>query len=92
MLRFSFEVFGLVQGVCFRAETVNQAKSLGLKGWVRNTSRNTVEGVVEGPNDSAQKMKHWLCHTGSPQSRIERCEFSNESEISQFSFESFQQR
>ena len=41
---YSFEVFGIVQGVSFRKYTQQQALELGMRGWIRNTYRNTVEG------------------------------------------------
>lgn len=35
----AFEVYGIVQGVFFRAYTVDKARSLGLVGWVMNTPK-----------------------------------------------------
>ena len=43
-----FEVYGKVQGVFFRKYTQARAEELNLKGWIRNTSRRTVEGDIEG--------------------------------------------
>ena len=42
-----FEVHGRVQGVFFRACTQEKAKNLGLVGWVMNTPRDTVKGVIQ---------------------------------------------
>lgn len=50
-------VSGHVQGVGFRAFTQEQAKALGLTGWVRNRANGTVEAVIEGP---AEKVKALL--------------------------------
>ncbi|XP_065829516.1 acylphosphatase-2-like [Oscarella lobularis] len=72
----NFEVFGRVQGVFFRKNTQETARKLGLVGWVRNTEKGTVVGVIQGPNEKLQKMKTWLKEVGSPRSKIERCEFS----------------
>lgn len=33
--------------------------------------------------------KYWLHNTGSPSSRIEKADFKNEKEISQYSFSNF---
>jgi acylphosphatase len=41
-------VRGSVQGVGFRATTFDQARRLGLAGWVRNRVDGTVEVLAEG--------------------------------------------
>uniref|UniRef100_A0A131X918 Acylphosphatase n=1 Tax=Hyalomma excavatum TaxID=257692 RepID=A0A131X918_9ACAR len=84
-----FEVFGRVQGVFFRKCTKDQADSLGVRGWVRNTRKGTVEGVIQGSADKLNSMKHWLSKVGSPQSAIESCTFSNERTIDELEFEDF---
>ncbi|XP_037948649.1 acylphosphatase-2 isoform X2 [Teleopsis dalmanni] len=48
ILSCDFEVFGIVQGVSFRMYTERQAKSLGIRGWIMNTSYDTVKGQIEG--------------------------------------------
>ena len=42
-------VEGRVQGVGFRYFVSEKAKLMGLTGWVRNTYRNEVEVMAEGP-------------------------------------------
>ncbi|KAH8738810.1 hypothetical protein FG386_002265 [Cryptosporidium ryanae] len=56
--RCEFEVFGKVQGVCFRRYTYNKASELGVFGWCRNTSRDTVVGELEGPKNKVQEMHY----------------------------------
>ena len=82
-------IHGWVQGVYFRAFTRDQARSLGLTGWVRNRRDGAVEAYFEGEKEKVEKMVAW-CHQGSPPSRVEKVEVSFES----FSgtFESFQIR
>lgn len=41
-------IHGRVQGVWYRAWTVEMAQGLGLTGWVRNRTDGSVEAVVEG--------------------------------------------
>ena len=45
-------VSGSVQGVFFRYETRERARSRGLAGWVRNLPDGRVEAVFEGPDDA----------------------------------------
>ncbi|KAM7027853.1 acylphosphatase-2 isoform 2-T2 [Passerculus sandwichensis] len=87
-----YEVFGRVQGVCFRMYTEQEAKKLGVVGWVKNTSQGTVTGQVQGPEERVNEMKSWLSKVGSPSSRIDKTNFSNEKEISKLDFSDFNTR
>ncbi len=49
-------VSGRVQGVWFRAWTEQQARALGLDGWVRNRRDGTVEAVLSGAPEVIEKM------------------------------------
>ncbi|XP_021032486.1 acylphosphatase-2 [Mus caroli] len=84
-----YEVFGTVQGVCFRMYTEGEAKKRGLVGWVKNTSKGTVTGQVQGPEEKVDGMKSWLSKVGSPSSRIDRADFSNEKTISKLEYSDF---
>uniref|UniRef100_G3MR87 Acylphosphatase n=2 Tax=Amblyomma TaxID=6942 RepID=G3MR87_AMBMU len=85
----NFEVFGRVQGVFFRKCTKDKADSLGICGWVRNTRKGTVEGIIQGSTDKMDTMKHWLSNVGSPSSAIEKCTFTDEKNIDEAEFENF---
>ncbi|KAM5227682.1 acylphosphatase-2 [Ctenodactylus gundi] len=84
-----YEVFGRVQGVCFRMYTENEAKKIGVVGWVKNTSKGTVTGQVQGPEEKVNSMKSWLSKVGSPSSHIDRTNFSNEKNISKLEYSNF---
>ncbi|XP_066287647.1 acylphosphatase-2-like isoform X2 [Branchiostoma lanceolatum] len=84
-----FEVHGRVQGVCFRMYTEDEARKLGVVGWVRNTRQGTVDGQVQGPTDKVQRMQEWLSKKGSPSSRITKCNFKNERQVNQLDFKDF---
>ncbi|XP_053170898.1 acylphosphatase-2-like [Scomber japonicus] len=84
-----FEIFGNVQGVCFRMYTEEEGRSLGLSGWVKNTRQGSVIGQVQGPADRVSEMKYWLEHVGSPSSRIDRAVFSNQKDISKLELHGF---
>ncbi|XP_069925230.1 acylphosphatase-2 isoform X6 [Oryctolagus cuniculus] len=45
-------------GVCFRMYTEGEAKKIGVVGWVKNTSKGTVTGQVQGPEDKVNSI--WL--------------------------------
>lgn len=55
-------VHGRVQGVGFRYATSQEAKRLGLAGWVRNRQDGTVEILVEGEADTVDEMVDWASH------------------------------
>jgi acylphosphatase len=48
MISVHVRVSGMVQGVCYRAFTIDRAKALGVNGWVRNIPSGGVEAVLEG--------------------------------------------
>jgi len=58
-------ITGRVQGVCFRAWTIEQARELRLDGWVRNRRDGSVEAVFSGPRDAVGDMIH-RCWQGPP--------------------------
>ncbi len=79
-------VFGRVQGVFFRQWTVNQARSLGVSGWVRNVPDGTVEAMVMGDEGAVAKMIAAM-NQGPSQARVEDVAVENAEikEISGFS-------
>lgn len=89
LVSVDYEIFGDVQGVCFRMYTEDQGKNLGLSGWVKNTRQGTVIGQVQGPQEKVKQMKAWLSTVGSPSSRIDRAVFSNEKDISKLEIHGF---
>jgi acylphosphatase len=62
---------GRVQGVSFRFYALQQARKLGLVGWVRNLDNGDVELVAEGKLQSLQSLLNW-CEKGPPTARVER--------------------
>jgi len=52
-------IAGRVQGVFFRASTMDKARELGLAGWVRNNPDGSVEVVAEGPRDVVEELVAW---------------------------------
>ena len=63
MKRAHVHVHGSVQGVFFRVEARDRARSLWVSGWVRNLQDGAVEAVFEGPEDRVESMVEW-CRRG----------------------------
>jgi len=64
-----FIIRGKVQGVYFRKYTQNQARTLGLAGWVRNRADGSVECLAQGSLEKLSLFEKWLW-TGSPASLV----------------------
>ncbi len=70
MTRVELRIVGRVQGVFYRAGAQQQARALGLLGWVRNTSDGAVEAVAEGPRPQVEQFVAW-CRQGPVGSRVD---------------------
>jgi acylphosphatase len=62
-------ISGTVQGVWFRAWTVEEAQMRGLDGWVRNRRDGQVEAVFAGPAALVEEMLV-ACHEGPPAAEV----------------------
>lgn len=63
-------VTGKVQGVAFRSWVAEQAKSLGVNGWVRNVADGTVEVLAQGDEDAVHELRTRILG-GSSLARVE---------------------
>ena len=63
--RVQLRIKGRVQGVGFRFSAFDEARRLGLTGWVRNTHDGAVELVAEGDPQQLQRLVAWS-HAGPP--------------------------
>jgi acylphosphatase len=66
-------ISGRVQGVGFRAYTVDEAIARGLDGWVRNTPDGRVEAVFEGRPADVEAMIAW-CRRGPRAAKVSSIE------------------
>lgn len=64
---------GRVQGVWYRAWTVEEAGRHGLRGWVRNRHDGSVEALFCGPAAAVGQMIA-ACRRGPPAARVEAIE------------------
>ncbi|MGE5373921.1 MAG: acylphosphatase [Bacteroidota bacterium] len=77
-------VKGRVQGVGFRAHVEYSARQIGgLTGWVRNVGYETVEAVVEGKQDKAERLIEAL-RQGPRASRVDEARVEWETPTGEF--------
>ena len=65
IVRLHIVIEGIVQGVFYRASTIEESSKLGLTGWVKNCSDGRVEAVFEGEIDKIEQIIEW-CKKGPP--------------------------
>jgi acylphosphatase len=66
-------ISGRVQGVAFRQSAVDEARSLGLDGWVRNLPDGRVEALAEGARPRVESLVAW-CRRGPRLARVDGVE------------------
>lgn len=69
-VRAHVRVEGRVQGVFFRSEVRERARSLGIGGWIRNLPDGAVEAVFEGARDAVDSLVRW-CERGPHGARVD---------------------
>lgn len=68
-------IYGKVQGVGFRYYFSEQARRLGVAGWVRNRRGGNVEAMIEGTPEAVGALIAWA-RLGPQGSQVERVEDS----------------
>ncbi len=66
-------VHGRVQGVWYRDSMRREAEMLGVSGWVRNCSNDTVEAMVQGEAAAVDALVSWA-HRGPQLAQVARVE------------------
>lgn len=62
-------VKGKVQGVFFRASTLEKAEELNIKGWVRNLNDGSVKITAEGSFEKISEFIKW-CEKGPAKANV----------------------
>jgi acylphosphatase len=64
-------ISGRVQGVWFRASTLEKAQEYGVSGTVRNLVDGRVELVAEGVEEGVDRLLRWA-ENGPPMAAVDR--------------------
>jgi acylphosphatase len=72
------KIYGRVQGVFFRESMKDEAKRIGVSGWVRNRKDGTVEAFIQGETALVDEMIAWA-KVGPSEAKVERLEISEAS-------------
>lgn len=66
-----YQISGHVQGVFFRKSTQKEAKTLAIKGWVRNNKNGDVEVVACGTEATLAIFEQFL-EKGPPKAEVDK--------------------
>jgi len=82
MKNYRIRVYGKVQGIFFRANTLKVATDLGITGWVKNESDGSVQIAAEGREEQLAQLLSW-CEKGPTYGNVSKVEYC-ENELENF--------
>jgi len=80
---YDIEVYGKVQGVGFRYSCMQEAREIGLKGFVKNRPDGSVYIEAEGEDFQLERLIQW-CKDGPSHAKVNRVE-KTESKLENYS-------
>lgn len=83
MKRVKAIISGRVQGVWFRAATLEKAVEYGVRGTVRNLVDGRVELVADGEDDRVDRLLRWA-ESGPTMAAVDRVELEELSRDEEF--------
>ena len=69
------DIYGQVQGVGFRYHFSDEARRLGVSGWVRNRRGGSVEAMIAGTPQAVAALIAWA-RVGPPAASVVRVDVS----------------
>lgn len=85
VVRRRVRITGQVQGVFFRASCQEQARRLGVAGWVRNAADGSVDAAFEGDEPAVETLIDW-CRIGPIHAEVADVEVTPEAPVGERSF------
>lgn len=73
MKHINIKIYGLVQGIFFRATAKAEAEKLNIKGCARNEKDGSVYIEAEGEEKNLDKFVKW-CHKGPSLAKVDKVE------------------
>jgi acylphosphatase len=70
---YKLKITGKVQGVWYRGSTEQQARKLGIFGFVKNEPDGSVYAEAEGTEEQLKKLIQW-CKSGPPLAKVKSVE------------------
>ena len=81
--RVQLRISGKVQGVYYRSSASEEARVLGLCGFVRNLPTGEVELIAEGPSAALDALIAW-CKVGPPAAEVAAVDVRYESSTGEY--------